>query len=101
MHIQEVPAGSYNPHPWEISRAHESMAILHKHFRPLRKHGQGLCIADIGAGDMYFAKEYLKNNPKTLFMRLTSIIQTSLRRMSAFGWQRGWRTFRMSYSTRL
>lgn len=66
MHIHEVPAGRYNPHPWEISRAHESMAILNKQFYPLRKHGQGLCIADIGAGDMYFAKEYLKNNPQDI-----------------------------------
>jgi hypothetical protein len=63
MHIREVPPGVFNRHPWEISRTHITIELLSKYLGGLRKNGTALRIANIGAGDMYFDKEYLKRFP--------------------------------------
>ncbi len=64
MDIREVPEGEFNRHPWEISRAKMTISIMASCLRDIHKDSQGLNIADIGAGDMYFDKEYLKVFPK-------------------------------------
>lgn len=48
MDLVEVKAGNSNRHPWELSRARCSLKLLDK----LNTSGN---IADVGAGDIYFA----------------------------------------------
>lgn len=63
MDIREVPKGEYNRHPWEISRANIIIALMTKYRNSLHKNGNSFKIANIGAGDLYVDKEYLKAFP--------------------------------------
>ena len=63
MDIREVPFGNMNRHPWEISKTTETIKIITEYFAGIHDSGQNLIIADIGAGDMYFDKEYLERFP--------------------------------------
>lgn len=63
MDIREVPPGEFNRHPWEISRAQNTIELMKTYLSGLHENGRNLNIANIGAGDMYFDREYLKAFP--------------------------------------
>lgn len=63
MDIREVPQGAFNRHPWEISRAEMTISIMANCLSDIHKKSKGLNVVDIGAGDMYFDKEYLQLFP--------------------------------------
>lgn len=64
MDIREVPDGEFNRHPWEISRTKQTISVVAKYLTELYIDKNKLAIANIGAGDMYFDKEYLKCYPE-------------------------------------
>lgn len=63
MDIREVPKGRFNRHPWEISRAKKTIEIMSYYLRGHHDGHEELKIVNIGAGDMYFDKEYLRMFP--------------------------------------
>jgi len=56
MDLVEVPATKMNRHPWELARAACILGLIEQ--RDFE------AVADIGAGDLYFAREVLKRHPK-------------------------------------
>jgi SAM-dependent methyltransferase len=55
MDLVEIPATNMERHPWEVARAACILGLLEQ-----RDFG---AVADIGAGDLYFARNVLKRHP--------------------------------------
>jgi len=58
MDLIEVRGDTLTRHPWEIARAACLLALV--------ADGDFTTVADIGAGDLYFAREFLKQHPGRL-----------------------------------
>jgi len=58
MDLIEAPPGKTARHPWELARAACILGLIgDREFKT---------VADIGAGDLYFAREFLKRHPGRL-----------------------------------
>jgi len=55
MDLIEIPAGKMERHPWELARAACILGLIEQ--RDFE------AVADIGAGDLYFAREVLRRHP--------------------------------------
>ena len=58
MDLIEVRGDTLTRHPWEVARAACLLALV--------ADGDFTTVADIGAGDLYFAREFLKQHPGRL-----------------------------------
>jgi len=58
MDLIEIPAGKMERHPWELARAACILGLIEQ--RDFE------AVADIGAGDLYFAREVLRRHPERM-----------------------------------